>query len=102
MNPTPEMAGKIEAYLRAVEKNIAHKSAAVRKELLDELREHIAESLRHGGGDIDRVLAEMDPPESFADATPPPSAETAREETPRTNGGGKWFLLALAFLAVNS
>lgn len=104
MNIPPETSRKIEAYLRAVENHLAHKSPAVRKELLDELRDHIAESLRRQNGDIDRVLGEMDPPESFSEQAPAPTpaVQNIHESRPVQSGKPKWFALACAFLLLNA
>lgn len=117
MKLPPELTQRIDAYLREVEQHLGHKSVAVRRELVGELRDHITEALRRKAGekpspaDLEAVLAEMDPPESFADAPAAPlgavteakAAATGLADPPARRGGGanRWFLLALAFLAIN-
>lgn len=103
---------RIEAYLSAVERHLAHKPAAVRREVVEGLRDHIGESLRRlevEGGEVglevvERLLAEMDPPETFEEAAMEVVAGVAAAVAPVTvkSGGGRWFWLALAFLAVNT
>jgi hypothetical protein len=93
----------LETYLHAVEAQLAHKSPAVRRELLNELRAHVQEALLRKGNeapsveDVETVLADMDAPECFAEtpaAAPEPSV-------PRRRPAKRWFLLALGFLLVN-
>ncbi len=102
---------RVEEYLRAVERQLAHKPAAVRQELVAGLRDHIAESLRHVAGEgeevgldvVERVLAEMDSPETFAEEgaeTEPAAAPVAAAA--RSRGAGRWFWLGVAFLLVNT
>ncbi len=103
---------RIEAYLSAVDQRLAHKPVAVRKEVVEGLRDHIGESLRRlelEGGDVgldvvERLLAEMDPPETFEEAAMEAVAGVASSVAPATlqKGGGRWFWLALAFLLVNT
>lgn len=104
MNDPQATGRKSDAYLRAVESHLGDRSPAVRRELLDELREHIDEGLRRHGGDIDRVLAEMDPPESFAEARGgdrPAAGPEAPSAAVPSGHANRWFLLALIFLLVN-
>jgi hypothetical protein len=67
MNPTADLTRRIDVYLDAVERNLAHKPDAVRRDILAGLREHIAEALRREGdtpspGAIERILGGMDAP----------------------------------------
>lgn len=67
---------RVEEYLRAVEQQVRHKPADVRREIVAGLRDQIGETVRRletAGGEIgleavEHVLAEMDPPETFAEA----------------------------------
>ncbi|MGD9611863.1 MAG: alpha-2-macroglobulin [Kiritimatiellia bacterium] len=103
---------RVEDYLGAVEKHLAHKPAGVRRDVVGGLRNQIAEALRRldpAGGEIgletvERVLAEMDPPETFAEAAVEVAAETAVAVAPKLARGGssRWFWLGLAFLLVNA
>ena len=106
MNLPDELQRKIEDYLRAVDSHLGSRSAAVRRELLNELREHIAEALRRRcsaaaptAADLEAVLGELDAPESYAEeagasaATPAPCDPHRRSTV--------WLLLALAALALN-
>ena len=103
---------RVEEYLGAVEKHLAHKPAGVRKDVVGGLRNQIAEALRRleiEGGEIglevvERVLAEMDPPETFAEAAAEIAAETAAVVAPKLARGGaaRWFWLGVAFLLVNA
>ena len=105
-------ARRVEEYLRAVENHLAHKPAGVRKDVVAGLRNQIAEALRRlelEGGEIDlevveRVLADMDPPETFAEAAVEVAAETAAGLAPAAvrGGAGRWFWLGVAFLLVNA
>jgi hypothetical protein len=82
----PEVAARrLDAYLREVERHLAHKSPAVRREVVDELRNHVLEALQHEGGGpptaerVEAILAGMDAPECFAEtpvdlAAPPAPA----------------------------
>ena len=103
---------RVEAYLAAVEKHLAHKPAGVRKDVVAGLRNQIAEALRGleiEGGEIglevvERVLADMDAPETFAEAAVEVAAETAVAVAPQLARGGtaRWFWLAVVFLLVNA
>lgn len=107
MNPRPEIERRIETYLNAVDRHLAGRDPAARKEMLEALRGHIRDALRQKAGesparaDIEAVLADMDDPATFAaDGAPPSPAPPLA--TPARAGAGRWFLLALAFLAVNA
>ncbi len=52
----------IDRYVSEVRRHMVGMDAAVREDILRELRSHIAESTRANGGDVDRALAQMDPP----------------------------------------
>ncbi|MFA5203378.1 MAG: MG2 domain-containing protein [Lentisphaeria bacterium] len=111
MTTSTEIESRIRGYLDAVRSNVADRAAPVRAELLRQLESHLREALRQRGGeapsvtDVEAVLAEMDPPDAYcaegdvAPAVPPPVRETACR--PVGTGGGKWFVLALCFLALN-
>jgi len=101
-----EAVRRIEAYLEAVEKSLAHKPAGVRGDVVGGLRDQINESLRsmaEAGEKIDleaveRVLGEMDSPETFAEA-----GEAAGEPAAASRrGAGRWFWLGVAFLLLNA
>ena len=87
---------RVEEYLAAVEKHLAHKPAGVRKDVVAGLRNQIAEALRGleiEGGEIglevvERVLADMDAPETFAEAAVEVAAETAVAVAPQLARGG--------------
>ena len=104
MKLKPELSRRVEQYLAQVENSLRAKPVAVRREVLDSLRRHIHEALAAGSAapaaeDVDAVLADMDPPESFAsegEATAP-----AAVATPAPLLRWPWFLLACAFLALN-
>jgi uncharacterized protein YfaS (alpha-2-macroglobulin family) len=109
MNPTPDPARRIDAYLDAVARNLAHKPDAVRRDILAGLREHIGEALRREGdtpppGAIERILGGMDAPDEFAETVgedasrPDPSAPAAPRLSRHPHRG---FVLAVAFLLVN-
>ena len=101
-------ARSAEAYLGAVERHLAHRTAAVRRAVLSSLRDHIAEAMRRAEAEgetsldaIERILAEMDPPESFAEEASSGASATA-SPTSSCRGSGRWFALGLAFLLVNA
>jgi len=102
MNWNEEAVRRIEAYLDEVEKGLAHKPSGVRADVVGGLRDQINESLRQiaeAGGTVDleaveRVLAEMDAPETFVEG------EESTPVPPRS-GWGRWFWLGMAFLLVN-
>ncbi len=112
MKWSEEAKGRVETYLREVERHMAHKPAEVRQEVLADLRDHIAEAMRRvaeGGGSgleaVERILAEMDPPETFAEAAVEMALGAAAAGSTSTTGniGAKhWFALGLAFLVVNA
>ena len=83
-----------------------------RDEVVDGLRNQIAETLQKlevAGGEIglevvNQVLAEMDAPETFAEAAAEGIAATAAAVAPvvARRGTWRWFWLAVAFLLVNT
>ncbi len=103
---------RVEDYLGAVEKHLAHKPAGVRKDVVGGLRNQISEALRRLETDgaeigleaVERVLAEMDPPETFAEAAAEVAAEAAVVVAPKLvrSDWGRWFWLGVAFLLVNA
>ncbi len=103
---------RVEDYLGAVERNLAHKPAAVRREVVAGLRDQIGETLRRletvgaeiGVEAVEQVLADMDPPETFAEAAAEVAAEAAVAAAPvlARSGAGRWFWLGVAFLVVNA
>ena len=103
---------RVEDYLRAVEGHLAHKPAGVRKDVVAGLRSQIAEALQRlelEGGEIglevvERVLADMDPPETFAEAAVEVAGAAAAVLAPQAlrTRPGRWFALGLAFLLVNT
>ena len=103
---------RVEEYLRAVEQHLAHKPAGVRKDVVAGLRNQIAEALQRlelAGGEVglevvERVLGDMDPPETFAEAAVEVAGETAAVLAPQAlrSRSGRWFALGLAFLVVNA
>jgi len=76
MDIPPSVLRPIEDYLAAVGKRLAHEPEAVRREILDDLREHVMEALRRSGGEVSsesaaRVLAQMDATGHAADVRLP-------------------------------
>lgn len=96
---------RVEAYLAEVEKNLAHRPTGVRTDVVAGLRDQIHSSLREleAGGDevgleaVERVLADMDAPETFAEA-----GEELPVAVSKGTGATRWFWLGLAFLLVNA
>ena len=111
MNANEAAVRRVEEYLRKVERQLAHKSPAVRKEVVAGLRDHIAEAMSRAAerGEVglevaERILAEMDAPETFAEVAVEMAADTvatAGSELGRSRTG-RWFVLAVAFLLVNA
>ncbi len=106
-----EVEQRVEAYLREVEQRLAHKPAAVRQEVVSGLRDHIAEAMnraREKGEEglhvAERILAEMDPPETFAEAAAEVALGATAELAPDVEKitARHWFALAVAFLLVNA
>lgn len=112
MNWSKAAERRVEEYLAAVEKHLAHKPAAVRKEVVAGLRDQIGETARRlerEGGEIglevvERLLADMDPPETFAEAAVEVAAGVVAAAAPAAlrGGAGRWFWLGVAFLLVNA
>ncbi len=96
---TPDpVSQRIEEYLQEIQKRLKDKPIEERRSLIETLRRHIQEGLQQFGHaptleDVNRLLAEMDDPSEYSEAEEPPAPK---------RGNGKWFLLALAFLAVNT
>jgi len=98
-----EAGRRIEVYLDEVEKGLADKPSGVRSDVVGGLRDQINESLRTlaAAGEridleaVERVLAEMDSPETFSEGEEPRPVIERR-------GVGRWFWLAVAFLLVNA
>ncbi|MBP7829761.1 MAG: hypothetical protein KA248_07570 [Kiritimatiellae bacterium] len=104
MKLEPELARCVEEYLNQVENNLRAKPAAVRREVLDSLRRHIHEALAARSStpsetDVEAVLAEMDPPETFAEEGE--GAPRAPAAAPGRVLRWPWFLLGCGFLALN-
>ena len=105
MQLDPALTRRIDDYLRAVEKHLAGKPTAARQEVIAGLRDHINESLRRNGqpptlDEVDTIIAAMDPPECFAETEP--ATAFAPPPTATRGSSNRWFLLALAFLALNT
>lgn len=110
MNASKATVRRVEEYLREVERHLAHKPPAVRKEVVAGLRDHISEAVRRaaergeeGLETIEHILAEMDPPETFSEAAAEVAvgaAAVAGQDLNRSRAG-RWFALALAFLLLN-
>ena len=98
MNWNRTATQRVEEYLAAVERHLAHKPEAVRREVVDGLRNQIAETLQKlevAGGEIglevvNQVLAEMDAPETFAEAAAEGIAATAAAVAPVVARRGTW------------
>ena len=102
---------RVEEYLGEVEKHMGHKPESVRGEVKAGLSEHVAELARRAAGDgeigleaVERILGEMDPPESYAEAGEELVAGAVAAGASKGGGvGGRhWFGLALAFFALNA
>jgi uncharacterized protein YfaS (alpha-2-macroglobulin family) len=111
MNLSSELQAKIENYLNAVATQLGGKSAAAKQELLTELREHITESLLSRSSaptaaDVEAVLTEMDPPESFREeeggGLKADAAGRSSVVGLQSSASSKWFVIALAALALNA
>lgn len=134
MTFAPEIARRIGAYLDAVDACAGGRPADVRADLRRQLESHVCEALRRRAGDaptaadLEAVLAEMDPPDSYGPADAEPagipggsracaaargeSSEASFGDEPwrraadaqgrgRPRGERKWFLLAVCFLLLN-
>ncbi|HOW98340.1 MAG TPA: MG2 domain-containing protein [Kiritimatiellia bacterium] len=105
MKLEPELSRRVEEYLSQVEENLRARPPAVRREIMDSLRRHIHEALAARSGspsteEVDLVLADMDPPESFA-AEGETSVTASAMAPPVPLLRWHWFLLACTFLALN-
>lgn len=118
MTFAPDIAQRMRAYLDEVGSHLADRPTALRADLLRQLESHLCEALRQRGGDnptpadLDAVLAEMDPPDSYRLPTPDTTGDAPAGpwQTPATpppatcpgrRGDTKWFALALTFLLLN-
>ena len=108
MNLPAALQQRIETYLDDVLAQAALDPAA-RQELRRDLEAHILDALARDGAApsaerLEAVLGAMDPPESFRPgAGPVASVETGAPAATGAGGrGGRWFALALAFLALNA
>jgi alpha-2-macroglobulin len=110
MKWSEEAERRIEEYLSAVEGHLAHKPPRVKEEVLSGLRDHLEEAKRRaevrgepGLEAVERILAEMDPPETFAEAAVEAAAGLAVVAAPKGGvGAGHWFALGVAFLVLNA
>lgn len=73
MTFSPNIEQRIDQYLKAVKKHVSSMPADERESLLEELRLHICQALcdlvqedEATVDDIETVLADMDPPASYA------------------------------------
>ncbi len=102
----PSLAERVERYLAAVEQHLKDKSPEVRQEVVAGLRDHIMEALRRAQEEgaeeeaLDRILAEMDPPESYSESDSESGDPAVARAASATSS--PWFWLALAFLFVNA
>ncbi|MBU4460725.1 MAG: hypothetical protein KJ579_09165, partial [Verrucomicrobia bacterium] len=107
MNLPNELRNRIDAYLDEVRSQSGLDTPAW-TELRRDLEAHILDSLARDGAAptperLEAVLGRMDPPESFRPgAGPVASAEVTPPAAPRRGPGGRWFAVALAFLALNA
>lgn len=108
MNLPAAVARRMEDYLRAVEQNLSAQNPAVRREVVEQVRQHILEALRRPGGaepalaDLERVLADMDAPECFAEPLSPPTSApvpAAATVSRRAHGWETGWVILCAFLA---
>lgn len=104
MTYDPSVTDTVASYVRAVESHLAGVSADEREEILRNVESHIYDALaaRAGEGatiqDIYAVLAEMDPPESYADGRPTPPAPVPSQGPPPIQGRrslGGWALAVM-------
>ena len=102
----------IASYLAAVSRHLGDEPADERAEILRDLETHIHDALRRRSGqsptlaDLQAVLAEMDPPESYGPgrptpppSIPPPASARADGPKPRTTLG-PWALTMLILALV--
>lgn len=118
---TDAMKQRVDEYLGAVRRAMGGKPEKVQVEIIRDLREHIEESVRlaEASGNpatlemVERILAEMDEPESFGESDAIEMAENGGispvlASKSAENGQNssflwknRWFFVALAFLVVN-
>lgn len=94
---------RIRAHLKAVAAALHPAPAATRDQVLDDLTRHIRDAMEDLGhlptdGEIDALLADMDPPESFRACS---DVVTPSQPARRGPSGWAWFILALVFLGLN-
>lgn len=83
-----EIQGRIRRYLDDVSRHLSGVSEKSRQETLQDLESHIHEALARRApqdpslSDLEAILAEMDPPESFGQATAEPASETVYRAIP--------------------
>ena len=96
MTYDPSVTDTVADYVRAVESHLAGVSADEREEILRNVEAHIYDALESRAGeaatadDLQAVLAEMDPPASYADGHPLPPAPMAVADDRRSLAG--WAL----------
>lgn len=110
MNLPDPLAQRIRTYLDDVQRHLAGRPETVRADLRRQIESHICEALRQRAGetpslaDLEAVLSEMDPPDSFAAAAAadqPPTPSAAPQNKRPTSTEIRWFILACLFLALN-
>jgi hypothetical protein len=95
MTAKSEVDMRLQEYLGKVAVNLASMPAAERAEILQNVEAHVRDALEeqaHGEpslSDLERVLAEMDPPEAYVQDTP--STGTAAGEAPKIRWQTKLF-----------
>jgi len=107
VNPSPEARERMDAYLDAIERVLvaADMPRAERKGIADDVEAQILEMLAAGKGaeatveDVETVLAQLDPPEAYAEAGgAPPAAPVA---TAKDKDSRKWLgIVSLALCLV--
>lgn len=77
---------RIDRFLGRVEAHLADRSEEEREELLRDLESHLHDALAGretaSRADVEAVIAEMDPPESYGDLAPRTPAEPTKTERP--------------------
>jgi hypothetical protein len=119
VNPSPEARGRMDAYLDAIERVLvaADMPRAERKGITDDVEAQVLEMLSARGGDeptvadVEAVLAQLDPPDAYAEAGgaprvaragAPPAALPRKADRPHFSRaaivGACWAPLALALM----
>ena len=110
MKNRADVMRRVEAYLQEVERHLAGRTADVREEVVRGLRDHLLEAIRRveesGPATIEQVeqiIAEMDPPETFAEAVMEGGIAAIAAAGSKAGRGplARWFLLGVAFLLIN-